>query len=157
MACILLAVCLEYSMKPLERIELSGTPPDVYRVLQQLPDSLILELPVAEPERDGVSIDPFYMYYSTFHWHRLVNGYSGFIPPRYTRLIEILRTFPDTRSIRELRARNVDYVIVHSGMNIWTFKPETELQERIARFQDFAIFGCYRGPRGRSCIYQVRR
>ena len=153
---ILGAVCLEYWMKPLERVELSSTPPDVYRLLQRLPNSLILELPVAEPDRTGISLDVFYMYYSTFHWHRLVNGYSGFLPRRYTRLLDLLRTFPDERSIRELRARHADYVLVHSGMNYWSFKPEEGLQERISASRDLALFGCFQGPRGRSCIYQVR-
>ena len=58
---VLGTVCLEYWMRPLERIELSSTPPDVYRLLQQLPNSLILELPVAEPDHAGISIDVFYM------------------------------------------------------------------------------------------------
>jgi hypothetical protein len=152
---ILLAVCLEYWTKPLERVELSRTPPDVYRLLQQLPNSVILELPVAEPDVFGISLDVFYMYYSTFHWHRLLNGYSGFLPPHYTRLLEILRTFPDERSIRELRLRNADYVLVHSGMNYWSFKPEEGLQQRLDASRDFARVGCYRGPRGQSCIYKL--
>jgi hypothetical protein len=112
-------------------------------------------LPVAEPDRAGISLDVFYMYYSTFHWHRLLNGYSGFLPPHYTRLLEILRTFPDERSIRELRARNADYVLVHSGMDYWSFTPPEGLQQRIAASRDFARVGCYRGPRGQSCIYKL--
>jgi len=153
---ILGAVCLEYWMRPMERIELLRTPPDVYRLLRQLPNSLILELPVAEPDRAAISVDVFYMYYSTFHWHRLLNGYSGFLPRHYTRLLELLRTFPDKRSIHELRVRQADYVLIHSGMNYWSFTPEETLQERMAASRDFALVGCYRGPRGRSCIYQVR-
>ena len=153
---ILAAVCLESWMKPLERLELPTTPPDVYRLLQRLPDSLILELPVAEPDNTGISLDVFYMYYSTFHWHRLLNGYSGFLPTQYSSLLEILRTFPDERSIRELRVRKADYVLVHSGMNYWSFTPNEALQRRTAASQDLALVGCYRGPRGQSCIYQVR-
>lgn len=143
-------------MKPLERLELPTTPPDVYRLVQRLPDSLILELPVAEPDNTGISLDVFYMYYSTFHWHRLLNGYSGFLPTQYSSLLEILRTFPDERSIRELRVRKADYVLVHSGMNYWSFTPDEALQRRTAASQDLALVGCYRGPRGQSCIYQVR-
>ncbi len=153
---ILGAVCLEGWMKPLQRLELSTTPPDVYRHLRGLPNSLILELPVAEPDRTGISLDAFYMYYSTFHWHRLLNGYSGFLPAHYTRLLEILRTFPDERSIRELRLRKAEYVLVHSGMNFWSFTPDEDLQQRMAASQHLALVGCSRGPRGRSCIYQVR-
>ena len=153
---VLGAVCLDYWMRPLEREKLSRTAPDVYRLLQQLPNGLILELPVAEPDRDGISIDVFYMYYSTFHWRRLLNGYSGFLPTHYTQLLELLRTFPDEPSMRELRARHTDYVIVHSGMDYWSFRPEERLQERMDASPDLARVGCYRGPRGRSCIYRLR-
>ena len=30
-----------------------------------------------------IALEPIYMYFSTFRWHKLVNGYSGFSPPSY--------------------------------------------------------------------------
>jgi hypothetical protein len=53
------------------------------------------------------------MYFSTMHWQTLVNGYSGHYPPRYLELMDTLETFPDERSIAELRVREVDIIIVH--------------------------------------------
>ena len=57
--------------------------------------------------------DPTYLYYSTFHWQSLVNGYSGFFPPSYVRLMDSMQTFPDDSSIGALRARGTRYVVVH--------------------------------------------
>jgi hypothetical protein len=32
------------------------------------------------------------MYYSTFHWRKVLNGYSGFAPLHYGRLVAVLGT-----------------------------------------------------------------
>ncbi len=42
------------------------------------PPSVLMELPLKSPD---IYLEPVYMYFSTFHWHTLVNGYSGFSPP----------------------------------------------------------------------------
>ncbi|MEP7304612.1 MAG: hypothetical protein ABJA98_03755 [Acidobacteriota bacterium] len=64
--------------------------PAVYHFVQQLPaSSALIELPFGE-----VAFETRYMFYSTFHWRRLVNGYSGGGPDAYglqaERLKEIL-------------------------------------------------------------------
>jgi len=55
------------------------------------------------------------MYYSTYHWKKLVNGYSGFFPPKYLEILEELQTFPSNESIYILQNLGVKYVIIHSG------------------------------------------
>jgi hypothetical protein len=40
-----------------------------------------------------------YMVNATRHWHPLLNGYSGFRPPSYTRSYEAARTFPSDESL----------------------------------------------------------
>jgi hypothetical protein len=57
--------------------------------------------------------DQTYMYYSTFHRQRLLNGYSGFFPPSYIRLVAAMRGFPDAESLRALRARGAKYALIH--------------------------------------------
>jgi hypothetical protein len=42
------------------------------------------------------------MYYSTFHWQSLLNGYSGFFPPSYGQLMNAMRAFPDDESMHAL-------------------------------------------------------
>jgi hypothetical protein len=56
------------------------------------------------------------MYYSTFHWQKLLNGYSGFFPPSYLQLLGAMRGFPDARSLAALRARGAGYALIHGEL-----------------------------------------
>ena len=53
------------------------------------------------------------MYYATFHWQMLVNGYSGFFPASYVEFFERMRGFPDARAMNVIDTRGVGYVVVH--------------------------------------------
>ena len=111
LACAVLAESLSIPM-PLRTFPAS--PPPVYAdIARDNPDDgTIVELPMiysADPRFQ----DQIYMYYSTFHWQKLVNGYSGFFPPSYLEAAAILRTFPDNRSLEALAARHTRYVVIH--------------------------------------------
>jgi hypothetical protein len=55
--------------------------PAVYKSLTTLPDeAVIVEFPFGV-----VGYEVRYMFYSTLHWKRMLNGYSGGFPPSYTR------------------------------------------------------------------------
>jgi hypothetical protein len=82
--------------------------PAVYRWLAQRPgDFAIVELPLGAPQRDSL-----YMVMSTYHWKRLVNGYSSF-GPALTYVADTLSRFPDEPSLRLLHDLGVRYVVVH--------------------------------------------
>jgi hypothetical protein len=86
--------------------------PDVYRWLAQQPGEFsVLELPF--PRESQVWRNARYVYWSTAHWHSLVNGYSGFAPPGYASLQRIVSVFPDNLSRQALQVRDVRYVIIH--------------------------------------------
>ncbi|HKB11150.1 MAG TPA: hypothetical protein VKD69_10860 [Vicinamibacterales bacterium] len=86
--------------------------PPVYEWLAQQPGRFaILELPFAPSGQ--VWENASYVYWSTVHWHGVVDAYSGFSSPSYPALARILKGFPDERSHEELRARHVRYIIVH--------------------------------------------
>lgn len=53
-----------------------------------------------------------WMYWSTFHRRRLVNGYSGFLPKEYARTKRQMVDFPDQASIDRLRLHGVTYCII---------------------------------------------
>jgi len=57
------------------------------------------------------------MYYSTFHWRKLVNGYSGFTPVHYGPLVATLGApVPDgEQAWSALRRAGATAVIVHEG------------------------------------------
>jgi hypothetical protein len=54
-----------------------------------------------------------YVYWSTVHWHGVVDGYSGFAPKDYDSLMRIFSHFPDELSRKALLIRDVRYVIIH--------------------------------------------
>jgi hypothetical protein len=88
-------------------------PPAIYRILQDEPHAVILELPVARPEALAPMPEALYMYYSTTHWKSLLNGYSGFYPKNYVLTLETLRTFPDEASLAFLETEGVTHLVLH--------------------------------------------
>ncbi|MEO7273618.1 MAG: hypothetical protein ABIX28_11590 [Vicinamibacterales bacterium] len=108
---IALPIAYEYrSRLPLRVMWTSPSP--AYATLPPGPDAVLLELPLITPD---VALEPIYMYFSTFHWRPLANGYSGFAPPAYGQLLTRMKHFPDDESLAAIRARDVEYVIVHGA------------------------------------------
>jgi hypothetical protein len=69
--------------------------------------------------------DPFYIYFATMHWQPMLNGYSGFIPGSYVEMARRMeKSFPDDRTVAELRRRGVRAIIVHRDLY-----PQTERAE----------------------------
>ena len=67
------------------------------------------------PRRSAYFFDTRYLYFSTFHWHPIVNGNSGYFPKSYEELTERERDFPSDSAVEYLRTRGVDYVAVHGA------------------------------------------
>lgn len=88
------------------------TPPDVYRYLSSLPPSTV----VAELPFTDLWYNTRYLYFSTFHWHPLVNGFTSFFPPAYTErarwLVNPVRT-PD-EAWRALESGQATHVVIHA-------------------------------------------
>ncbi len=94
-------------------IAMGPTTPEVYGFVATLPASAVLiELPLGEP-----AFDVRYMFYSTRHWRRLVNGYSGGAPQDYGTLTESLKdvaTRPD-RAWETVLQSTATHAIVHEA------------------------------------------
>ena len=94
-------------------VPIGAAAPAVYRFAAQLPSSAVLiELPLGEP-----AFDVRYTFYSTLHWKRLVNGYSGGAPPQYEALTESLKdvgTRPD-RAWKAIADSTATHAIVHEA------------------------------------------
>jgi len=88
--------------------------PPVYQWLsKQKGDFPILELPLPYGGQD-VRREALRMYFSTYHWKKLVNGYSGYFPPDYDFLYQKgVKGFPSDDSIGLLRRRGIKYFIIH--------------------------------------------
>lgn len=97
---------------PAPSIATGGEIPEVYKWLgSHKGDSAVLELPMGD-----IYNDVKYVYFSTYHWKPLVNGYSGYFPPAYDFLVKSgMKDFPDDLSVGILRELNVRHLIIHSG------------------------------------------
>jgi hypothetical protein len=87
--------------------------PAVYRFAARLPpSSVLLELPIGE-----VAFETRYMFYSTFHWRALVNGYSGGAPAEYGLWAEQLSEPTEAPDVawRAVLASRATHIVVHEG------------------------------------------
>jgi hypothetical protein len=83
--------------------------PAVYQWLaNETGDFAIVELP------SDIWSDTKYMYYSTYHWKKLVNGYSGFFPDSYSETMMAIMSFPSNESVDILKMIGVKYVVIHT-------------------------------------------
>jgi hypothetical protein len=102
---------VEYASTPLPFWMAPPNPPEIYADLIRdrgdSPTAVVFEFPT------GAMEDPTYLYYSTFHWQSLVNGYSGFFPPSYRRLVNAVRNFPDEPSMDAIKAHGTRYLVIH--------------------------------------------
>jgi 6-pyruvoyl-tetrahydropterin synthase related domain len=110
---------------PLTRVPLKGQFPAVYSWLRAQPgEAPTAELPLADYDpgtfRAGLQYERTWAareaprtYYSTLHWKKIFNGYSGFIPATYYEGVKATSDFPSRGSIDFLRKMGMKYVIVH--------------------------------------------
>jgi hypothetical protein len=105
-------IAFEYRSVPFALTTMPERAPQVYddlvREIGDAPRAAIVELPLGQ--------GPTYMYYSTFHWQVLLNGYSGFFPPSYYQLADAMATFPDPGSLQVLRRRERRFVLIHGEL-----------------------------------------
>ena len=98
---------------PSDRVEPAATAPPVYRHLAGLPEgTVVAELPFGYP-----SWELRYVFYSSVHHHRLVNGYSGGFPYSYMAAAAALQSpldMPD-RAWQTLRSAGVTHVVLHKA------------------------------------------
>jgi hypothetical protein len=100
-------------MRPtLPYVPVSTTPEPIYAWFDGRPPAVLAELPPG-PTSEPPGPDFLYLYASTFHWQRLVNGTSGFRPPSSFEFSEAMGGFPNDRAMAVLRAHGTDYVIIH--------------------------------------------
>ena len=111
--------------------------PAIYRWLAtQKKPGAIVELPM-EPAAKR------YLYFSSYHWKPLVNGYSGYFPPLHQDILTEMKDFPSRRSILVLQTLGVDGALVHS--------PDPLLQGKIAKTPELRLIKKF----GDDSLYSV--
>jgi hypothetical protein len=85
-------------------------------IYQLIPDrrAVLADLPLPW-DGDPFWHDPVYMYFSTFHWHPIVNGSSGFTAPWYDQLGGLSRDFPADQTLDAYRRLGTEYFVLHEG------------------------------------------
>jgi hypothetical protein len=87
--------------------------PGIYSAVAALPaDAVLLELPIGD-----IALELRYTYFSSLHWRRLLNGYSGFFPASYERHLHwFARPWMHPREAwAKLREAGVTHVILHDA------------------------------------------
>jgi hypothetical protein len=87
---------------PLERVW--RNPPPIYTSISSEPTAVIAEFPMPTAPVTYF-FDTRYLYFSTFHWHPIVNGNSGYFPKSYEELTKHELDFPSDSV--SMRARGV--------------------------------------------------
>jgi hypothetical protein len=130
-------------------------PPPIYAGLRGGSPFVLAEHPM--PRDGNLSwFDTRYMYFSTWHWTKMVNGNSGFGPPSYDELLERESTFPSDAAIDYLKERGVDYVTIHGA-----FMASPERYVRTAAIldgrKDFQLITAARWGGSESRLYRLNR
>ena len=149
LAAVLVAIGIESGASPMLLTVQPTTVPPIYRFLQAADRAAIIEFPVGD-------YDPAYMFWSTYHWHPLVNGYSGYTPPDVVDTMALMQTFPDEASVARLKTLQVRYVLIHQAF----YKPRaySELMGHIAQWPELIPNGRHRDwTGGDTQIFELRK
>jgi len=129
---------------PPSRVEPASDAPAVYQHLATMPDATV----IAEFPFGDISWELRYVYYSTVHWKRLVNGYSGGFPDGYKARVALFERVGQHSDAawRALRDAGTTHVIVHEqalnaaeGQRISQWLADHFAVE-IARFNDDVLY-----------------
>ena len=110
-------IVIEYISIPLPTrpVVLRSNLPPVYQELAKWQEKkVLLELPLPEPGTGIGRVEAPRMYYSLFHGHRLVNGYSGFFSPTYVEVRESLHQKPLEENILFWKRLGINLIIIHA-------------------------------------------
>ncbi len=86
-------------------------PPAIYSALPDDGSAVLFNLPAPGPNN---SYDFIYIYDSTFHHRRILNGTSGFAPRDYADIVNTHFDFPNAQAIETIRRRGADFVVLHA-------------------------------------------
>ena len=89
--------------------------PPIYQHVKKLPpESTLIELPLTRGSSEQqLETEARALYYSTFHWHRIVNGYSGFFPRASVELMNVISELDPETIYSAFETFGVRYILTH--------------------------------------------
>jgi hypothetical protein len=108
-------------------------------------DGPLLELPI---RRVDLHRESLYMYYSTYHWLPLLNGYSSYPPSSWRTLAEAAGALPAPAALERVLAHGPRWVLLHRDGLLPGEVPQWEaaLSARLRRVHDFGDAVLYEHP-----------
>jgi hypothetical protein len=142
-------IALEYLAVPAASttvLPVASEIPPVYDWLANQAPSVSLELPMMGPDAQN-QLDISKQYFTTFHWQKTPDGYSGFNPPGRGEIAYEMQFFPNARTISLMQALGVRYLLVHGG-ELGLENPPVQDQIRqipvLKHIDDFSDVSVYR-------------
>jgi hypothetical protein len=136
-AVLVVAIATELAVKTSEwgwpswPLRVSGPPSLAYQKLATLPRGVFVEFKFPYESSDYHS-HASAMFWSTYHWMPMVNGYSDLIPPDFEKIAVPINGFPDPASFEIMKAKRVRYVLWHTGD--YEGASRDVLNDRLARY-----------------------
>jgi hypothetical protein len=114
MTSALVALVMVESAPRLDLEEIWQDVPSIYASLPADAHVVLADLPF--PQRDGnFEVEYSFLWFATSHHRRLVNGGSGFYPPWYDGLAELMKVFPTDAAVEALRGHGTQFIVIHGA------------------------------------------
>jgi hypothetical protein len=103
---------------PLKAVPTREQMPPVYRWLGSFPPEsfAVAEVPFPDADYKIGPIECPRVFFSSFHFQKLLNGYSGFFPPLYDELKLRWARFSPAENVADLKTLGIRYVIFHAEL-----------------------------------------
>jgi hypothetical protein len=112
-ACAVILLVENVSNVPLTRLPVA--PPAVYDYFRGAPPAVLVDLPFPK-SLVAATRDARYLYFSTFHWQRVLTGTSGYFPESFRESVSLLRGFPTDRGMAWLQRRGAQFIVIDRAM-----------------------------------------
>ena len=116
-AVLMVLMAIEYACMPLAvtKVPVLEEIPAVYHWIAHNLDTQepVVELPLTRLDQSVGRIEIKRVYFSSYHFRPIVNGYSGYTPPLYRELQRRWQTLTLESNLDDLRQLGVRYVILH--------------------------------------------
>jgi hypothetical protein len=109
------AVLLVENVPNLRLVPVPAAPPTIYDYFRGAPPRVLADLPFPQ-SLVAATRDARFLYFSTFHWQRLLTGSSGYFPESFRESARVLRRFPTAHGQAFLRRRGVEFVAIDRAM-----------------------------------------